>query len=123
MCETCGKGYTSFANLKTHQLRHTGERPFKCAQCPKSFLTAAQAKGHSERVHAAVKKYQCAQCPKTFLDKSSVYKHKVVHTGEKPYQCQICHKAFTQSGSLSTHVKYVHMKVKPPPRRRRNHNV
>ncbi|XP_063545038.1 zinc finger protein ZFP2-like [Cydia strobilella] len=119
MCETCGKGYTSFANLKTHQLRHTGERPFPCPLCPKSFLTAAQAKGHKERVHAGIKKYQCAQCPKTFLDKSSVYKHKVVHTGEKPYGCQICNKTFTQSGSLSTHIKYVHMKVKPPPRRRR----
>ncbi|KAI8431636.1 hypothetical protein MSG28_016115 [Choristoneura fumiferana] len=41
-----------------------------------------------------------------------------IHSGERAYQCHICSKTFTQSGSLQTHIKYVHMKMQPPPRKR-----
>ncbi|XP_061727231.1 zinc finger protein 626-like [Cydia pomonella] len=118
ICEICGKGYPDTTWLRYHQRTHTGERPYKCAQCPKSYMTPAGLQRHAV-IHTGVRRWQCAECPKTFLHQSSIYTHKLVHTGEKPYVCQICSKAFTQSGSLQTHVKYVHMKLKPPPRRRR----
>ncbi|KAI8431641.1 hypothetical protein MSG28_016120 [Choristoneura fumiferana] len=118
ICEICGKGYPSSTWLKYHQRTHTGERPYKCPECPKSYMTPAALQSHSVS-HTGVRRWQCSQCPKTFLHQSSIYKHKLVHTGEKPFECHICNKTFTQSGSLATHVKYVHMKVKPPPRRPR----
>ncbi|XP_048003117.1 zinc finger protein 345-like [Leguminivora glycinivorella] len=119
ICEVCGKGYPSSTWLKYHQRTHTGERPYKCPSCPKSYMTPAALQSHSVS-HTGVRRWQCSLCPKTFLHQSSIYKHKLVHTGEKPFSCHICSKTFTQSGSLATHVKYVHMKLKPPPRRRRH---
>ncbi|XP_063631044.1 zinc finger protein 883-like [Cydia splendana] len=119
ICEVCGKGYPSSTWLKYHQRTHTGERPYKCPSCPKSYMTPAALQSHSVS-HTGVRRWQCSVCPKTFLHQSSIYKHKLVHTGEKPFACHICSKTFTQSGSLATHVKYVHMKLKPPPRRRRH---
>uniref|UniRef100_A0AAQ5ZBV4 C2H2-type domain-containing protein n=1 Tax=Amphiprion ocellaris TaxID=80972 RepID=A0AAQ5ZBV4_AMPOC len=34
-CSTCGKGFTQAANLRSHQLTHTGER--HCLHCGKHF--------------------------------------------------------------------------------------
>ncbi|XP_061727267.1 zinc finger protein ZFP2-like [Cydia pomonella] len=121
MCEICGKAYSCLALLKTHQMRHTGDRPFKCTECPKGFVTATLLREHRDIVHARLRKYRCPECPKTFLHQSSVYVHRAIHTGEKAYECSFCGKAFTQAGTLHTHVKFVHMKVKPPPRKRNKH--
>ncbi|XP_063545019.1 zinc finger protein 117-like [Cydia strobilella] len=118
VCEVCGKSFTCLSVLKTHQLDHTGDRPFKCPQCPKAYLYAWQLRNHSDCVHRRIRKWRCSECPKTFLHQSSVYVHKLIHTGKRTHMCSYCGKAFLQSGSLYTHVKYVHLKVKPPPRKR-----
>ncbi|XP_048002578.1 zinc finger protein ZFP2-like [Leguminivora glycinivorella] len=119
VCEVCGKSFTCLSVLKTHQLDHTGDRPFKCSQCPKAYLYAWQLRNHSDCVHRRIRKWRCSECPKTFLHQSSVYVHKLIHTGKRTHMCSYCGKAFLQSGSLYTHVKYVHLKVKPPPRKRK----
>src|SRR5688572_9568216 len=36
-CSECNKEFKSSANLKVHQRVHTGEKPFKCRQCEKTF--------------------------------------------------------------------------------------
>lgn len=36
-CELCPSAFTSQSKLSEHMLKHTGERPFKCPQCDKSY--------------------------------------------------------------------------------------
>ena len=58
-----------------------------------------------KRVLTGEKPFACEICEKTFSLRSSLTEHKRVHTGEKPYLCDACQKSFAQSFGLSQHNK------------------
>jgi KRAB domain-containing zinc finger protein len=57
------------------------------------------------RVHSGEKPYSCSQCSKSFARSSSLQVHLRIHSGEKPYSCVKCSKSFTTDGSHKRHVK------------------
>ena len=48
-CEVCGKGFTTYQNLKDHNNVHTGEKPYKCELCDACFASKGTQVMHQKR--------------------------------------------------------------------------
>lgn len=52
--------------------------------------------------------YVCKVCSKSFNQKGALMFHEARHLPQKPHKCQLCGAGFSQRGNLRTHVKRVH---------------
>lgn len=107
-CNNCDKSYATSGSLKLHEkCSHTGERPYKCENCDKSFSNLTNYKNH-KRIHTGEKPFKCNICSKEFTEHSTLYKHQSTHSNEKKYPCDICGNSYRQLSSLKYHKKNSH---------------
>ena len=101
VCKVCGKTLSS--SPKDHARTHTGETPFKCDVCEKSFARLFNLKVH-KRTHSGEKPFKCKDCDQSFTTAGNLKRHdEKWHAGVKPFQCNLCGKSFAQSSQLKSH--------------------
>ena len=125
VCPFCERRFLFPAHLRQHEVVHTGERPYICPTCGKTFKNK-DGMTRCERIHngsykpkpSQMVKYKdkeanfaCDQCNYRSKSVTTLKRHVFLkHCNEKPFSCHTCKKAFKLKTSLKVHQK-VHMGV------------
>ena len=127
-CHLCHRLLSTSSALKRHNLLHTGERPFKCSFCFKSF-TQPHHKANHELTHYVVPHktnkgnvdsdslsssyslennqhlYRCDICGLIVVGLPSFKAHVTSHDMKRRFQCSVCGMRFFRKLHLECHVQ------------------
>lgn len=111
--EGCTKAYTKPCRLAEHERSHTGDRPFTCKTCHKSYLRETHLQAHTRsHLPASARPFVCEEpgCEKRFWTAQHLRVHSELHRGEKPFKCTepSCDAAFMKHHQLREHICLIH---------------
>ncbi|XP_054167589.1 zinc finger protein 761-like [Oppia nitens] len=121
----CDRQFRHPCELLTHKrIRHTGDRPFKCPKCQKSFPVNFQLINHQKLYHSN-RLFQCRydNCDKVYRFSRSLDDHHRRHEGlyTKTFKCDVggddndggCDKSFYNNYLLKVHKRTAHSDDRP----------
>lgn len=101
--------------LRQHMKIHSGETPFTCKICQKSYKTKGAVKSHMF-VHSNMRPFSCAMCKQRFKRKKYLKTHEMnIHgkfpTGRKKFKCIHCEFTTNALYYLNRHINVHSRKI------------
>lgn len=104
-CKECEYKSLRMKDMITHWVIHTGDRPFECEVCQRTFTQQSSLQAHKESSHKDFKvEITCHFCGKLIKGRSRIYRHLKIHT-DKGLPCPICQKTLKNRHSLTQHMQ------------------
>ena len=104
-CPHCIAEFPHPCKLKYHMRTHTGERPYTCHVCSRTFRCASHRTTHFKNAHMKARQHLCNWCGKKFFTGAALKGHVLTHTGEKPYSCPVCSRPFSKKNAMIVHLR------------------
>lgn len=79
-CFICQKRCANFSNFRSHVVRHTSVKKYRCDKCLKEFAKLSYLKAHLT-THNENRIFTCEICSQNFATKPSIRGHMRIHTG------------------------------------------
>lgn len=76
-CKVCGKAFVAPGDLRRHMNIHTGEMPYSCPICSRSFNCISNMIRHKRFFHNEMKLFECKVCDRKFKDMTQHLKSKL----------------------------------------------
>lgn len=107
-CTMCSYESNNSSNLLMHvRSKHTGERPFKCEHCPKSYFDSRSLAYHMVN-HSKESLFSCSNCDYRFDREAALKWHVTRCIGKSSYECYVCHYTNKKKNSFMDHMKFKH---------------
>lgn len=103
VCDYCGKRFLNKNSYSDHINKHTGEKPYSCDMCDKSFTFKSVLNKHKLFKHTTNKPFPCPICRKAFKMQRLLNQHLVTHTGQSNFVCEECGRSFSCKNTLKNH--------------------
>ncbi|XP_067635816.1 zinc finger protein 585A-like [Eurosta solidaginis] len=102
-CNYCPKRFGTRNSQVCHERLHTGERPYNCKICHKSYPQIEGLKSHMKSHDKNLRKHVCSICTQRFITKKNLIDHEKRHQGYKPHICNVCSRGFFSAVDLEVH--------------------